>query len=352
MAPLFLYCRPGFEKECAAEIQALSADHGVAGYCSTRPQTGHVLFTPTAPAGQSPTPPLELRALVFTRQWFSVLAHLRGLPPGDRLTPVLGALGPLPEPVAEVWLETPDTNEAKALSRLCRALHGPLRAALAEADLLGGPQARLRLHLCLLGSDEAVLGYSERTDSAPWPGGVPRLKASRHAPSRASLKLEEALLRFVGQDGRNRLLRPGVRAVDLGAAPGGWTWLLTQRGVAVTAVDNGLLAAPLRDSPLIEHLRCDGLRYRPPRPVDWMVCDIVEQPIRIAALALRWLREGWCRRSIFNLKLPMKKRYAEVCRCLAHIESGLAEANVRFGLQCKQLYHDREEVTVYLERSA
>lgn len=351
MAPLFLYCRPGFEKECAAEIQAVATRYGIAGYCSTREQSGHVLFTPAAPDGRPLTALLDLRALVFTRQWFTVLAHLRGLPPKDRLSPVLGALVTLPGPVAEAWIETPDTNESKALARLCRALGSPLRTALAEAGRLGGPQGPLRLHVCLLGPDEVVAGYSERANSAPWPGGVPRLKASRHAPSRASLKLEEALLRFVGQDARNRLLRPGVRAVDLGAAPGGWTWLLTQRGVAVTAVDNGPLAAALRDSPLVEHLRRDGLRYRPPRPVDWMVCDIVEQPIRIAALALRWLREGWCRRSIFNLKLPMKKRYAELCRCLGHIESGLAEAQVAFGLQCKQLYHDREEVTVYLERS-
>ena len=47
----------------------------------------------------------------------------------------------------------------------------------------------------------------------------------------------------------------------------------------------------------------------------------------------------------------MKKRYAEVCRCLAHIEAGLNAAQVPFSLQCKQLYHDREEVTVCVERT-
>ena len=226
-----------------------------------------------------------------------------------------------------------------------------MRAALLEAGRLNGAGGGLRLHVCLLSTSEALIGFSEQVNSAPWPGGVPRLKASRNAPSRASLKLEEALLRFVGQDARNRLLRPGVRAVDLGAAPGGWTWLLTQHGVSVIAVDNGPLDHRLLESPLVQHLCCDGLGYRPPRPVDWMVCDIVEQPTRIAALALRWLREGWCRRTIFNLKLPMKKRYAEVCRCLAHIEAGLNAAQVPFSLQCKQLYHDREEVTVCVERT-
>lgn len=351
MNSLLLYCRSDFEKECAAEILAAAEQHGFTGYCATRPQTGFVLFNPQAQCGKQPALPIPFGSLVFARQWFDVLAHLRGLCPPDRISPILDALRGMPGPVGEVSIETPDTNEAKALSPLCRALQSPMRTALAKAGRYA-PEDPRRLHICLLGPDEAVVGYSDRSNSAPWPGGVPRLKASRNAPSRAALKLEEALLRLTGRDVRHRLLRPGVTAVDLGAAPGGWTWLLAQHGVSVIAVDNGPLAPQLRDSPLIHHLRCDGLTYRPPRTVDWMVCDIVEQPIKIAALAERWLREGWCRRSIFNLKLPMRKRYAEVCRCLQRIEDGLKPAHTAVNMRCKQLYHDREEVTVFVERNA
>lgn len=37
-----------------------------------------------------------------------------------------------------------------------------------------------------------------------------------------------------------------------------------------------------------------------------MVCDMVEKPAKVAALMAQWLVNGWCRETIFNLKLPMK----------------------------------------------
>jgi 23S rRNA (cytidine2498-2'-O)-methyltransferase len=53
---------------------------------------------------------------------------------------------------------------------------------------------------------------------------------------------------------------------------------------------------------------------------------------------------------VFNLKLPMKKRYDEVQRCRAAIEETLARAGVRHRLRLRQLYHDRAEVTGFLAR--
>ena len=70
----------------------------------------------------------------------------------------------------------------------------------------------------------------------------------------------------------------------------------------------------------------------------------------IAALIARWMAEGHCRRAMFNLKLPMKKRYEEILICRRIIEEALDNAEVPFSLSFKQLYHDREEVTGYLAR--
>lgn len=59
--------------------------------------------------------------------------------------------------------------------------------------------------------------------------------------SRAAFKLLEI-------DGKERLLRPGARVVDLGAAPGGWSQVATEKvgtGGAVVAVDL-LELAPIR----------------------------------------------------------------------------------------------------------
>ena len=68
-----------------------------------------------------------------------------------------------------------------------------------------------------------------------------------------------------------------------------------------------------------------------------MVCDIAEQPARIAALVGRWIADGHARRTIFNLKLPMKMRYDEVRRCEAIIHDTIATAGVRHTLSLRQL---------------
>ena len=173
--------------------------------------------------------------------------------------------------------------------------------------------------------------------------GIARLKFPRAAPSRSTLKLEEAFLVLLTEAERARWLAPGGTAVDLGAAPGGWTWQFVQRGLRVIAVDNGPLDAALLESGLVEHRREDGFRFRPARPVDWLVCDMVEQPQRVTQLIGDWLEQGSARRAIFNLKLPMKKRQAMVAECLVALRARLPQAIVR----AKQLYHDREEVTVF-----
>jgi len=138
---------------------------------------------------------------------------------------------------------------------------------------------------------------------------------------------------------------PSIWARRRAAGPGS-----SHGGLRVTAVDNGPLKGDVRDDPLVTHLRADGLAYLPKRPVDWMVCDIVEQPSRIAVLVARWIGEGHARHAIFNLKLPMKKRYAEIERCKRIIEDTLGQARVSYRISLRQLYHDREEVTGFIER--
>jgi len=115
-------------------------------------------------------------------------------------------------------------------------------------------------------------------------------------------------------------------------------------------VDNGPLTDALLATGMVEHLRTDGFRYRPKRPVHWMVCDMVEKPLRIAQLVAEWMARGDCREAIFNLKLPMKKRYQTVAEARQLILSRLQKANIECELRFKQLYHDREEVTGHLRR--
>jgi len=362
MNALLLYCRAGFEPECAAQIQALAAAHAVAGYCQTQRGSAYVLFhTPDQEGVRQLLTALPFPELIFARQWFGATAQLTELPSGDRVSALVATLAAQHLRTQELFVETPDSDSTKPLMALCRSITGPLARALREAQQLApagaSPEPRprgsppMRLHVCFTATDAAIVGAAPIDNSAAWPMGIPRLKAPRGAPSRAALKLEEAFLTFLPWQGtESPALRPGMRAVDLGAAPGGWTWQLVQRHIHVTAVDNGNLAPALLESGLVEHRREDGFRFRPRHAVDWLVCDMVEQPRRIAALLSQWLVEGWCTRAIGNLKLPMKRRYAEVQSCLALIRDNLTAAGVPHRLLCKQLYHDREEVTVFVAR--
>lgn len=349
MESLILYCRPAFEGECAAEIQEHGSAAGCPGYCRAKPDSGYVEYIPyDSRAALELLSRLSFAELIFARQMFAG-RRIDGLPLQDRVSPIVASLGDTR--VSELFVETADTNEAKELLVLCRKLTPPLTQALHAGGLLQEGDAALpRLHVFFLTTNSAYVGVSIRDNSSPWFMGIPRFRFPASAPSRSTLKLEEALHVFLSEQQREQHLTPGMRAVDLGAAPGGWTWQLVRRHLHVTAVDNGPMDAALLDSGLVEHRREDGFRYRPAKPVDWMVCDMVEQPGRVAHLVGSWLAQGWCRECIFNLKLPMKKRYQELQRCAAIIDELVRSAGLRHRLAFKQLYHDREEVTGYLQR--
>lgn len=364
MNALILYCRPGLENDTAAEIMASAAAHGIPGYVKATPGAGWLQFA--SPGEQSVADLLSQQAfagLIFARQWFVLSEHLRELPPEDRVSPLAAAFGK--RRLSEIWVEYPDTNDGKELSKLARGLEGHLQRRLLvppkardearDESGRGAPGRRatktsgLRGHVLLLSGTEALVGVAPVENSARWPLGYPRLRFPKGAPSRSTLKLEEAWHVLLGED-TDAWPRPGQRAVDLGAAPGGWTWQLIQRGCKVTAVDNGPMDATVMNEGPVTHLREDAFAYKPPVAVDWMVCDVVDQPAKVASLVERWLIRGWCRQTIFNLKLPMKKRFQEVEGILARLAGSLEDADIPFQIKARQLYHDREEVTVWVQR--
>lgn len=349
---ILLECRAGFEKECAQEITAIANAMGVEGYVKARPESGFAVFhAHQEEMGEDLGRHLEFRRLVFARQMVRVGEMLAGLPEADRATPIAAAARALGRRFRELWIEMPDTNEGKALASLTRPLAPHLAKALAESGVaVDDAKAGERLHVFFVGGRACYVGTADIANSARWPMGIVRLRMPAAAPSRSALKLAEALLEFFDEREREKRFAPGMTAVDLGASPGGWTWQLVQRHMRVTAVDNGAIDPALLESGQVKHRREDGFHYRPPEPVDWMVCDMVESPSRIARLAASWVAQGWCAASIFNLKLPMKKRWEEVERCRALIDEALGGRG--YFLRVKQLSHDREEVTAYLARRA
>jgi 23S rRNA (cytidine2498-2'-O)-methyltransferase len=358
---LICLCRGGFESECAQETVALADAGGISGRLQDG-ASGYVEFVPSAPAQTMAWDDLaDWRRHIFARECLTAFTRLDSLPRSDRLAPNMAALTGRGERFGDAWVEAPDSDEGKALAPFCKSFGNALIGGLKKARLLEdrAPAGRTnvanpadrreqplrRLHAFFPQSDKVYLCSADPARSTPWPQGIPRLKFPREAPSRSTLKLDEALLVLLDDGERERWLKPGMNAVDLGAAPGGWTWQLVRRSLRVTAVDNGPMDRALLDSGLVTHRREDGFRFRPPKPVDWMVCDMVEQPRRVAELVARWFAQRACRFAIVNLKLPMKKRYEETRLCLDLIERGAAGSIAT--LRAKQLYHDREEITIF-----
>ena len=383
-----LYCRPGFEQDCAQEaLRQAKQQKPIIGI--EQPaivgDSGYVVVALNEHK-------LSWRELIFTRQLIRLHRSIAALPERDRLTPILDAIATLPGTFGTLWLEAPDTNDGKLLSTFTRRFQPLLETALREQGRLQdnlqntvrpepdettshptkqpkdgcqvvgyveGP-ARTgklpRLHIFFPDKNSVMIGSSDPHNSADAIMGIVRQSMPAEAPSRSTMKLAEAIEVFMDRSEQTRLLRQGMQAVDLGAAPGGWTWQLVKRGIRVTAVDNGPMKGaldnhPLAQHPLVQHLRQDGFKYAPRKAVDWLVCDMVEKPSKVALLIGEWFAAGWCKHAIFNLKLPMKQRVAALDSALGGIRKRLDEEGINYRMMAKQLYHDREEVTVFLTKT-
>lgn len=329
-----LYCRPGFERDCVEETQAKAIE--------AVENSGYVVL--------QGKPRLDFTQLAFARQLISLHSEVNGLPDRDRLTPLLAGISDAPEQFSALYLEVPDTNEGKTLSGFTRRFQPLLEDKLRAASRLVDDPALPRLHIFFPDKNRALIGISDPHNSSSSLNGIHRVSMAHDAPSRSYLKLAEAFEVFLNKTEQAELLKPGMTAIDLGAAPGGWTWQLVQRGLKVVAVDNGPLKGATASHPSIKHLRQDGFSFRPQRPVDWLVCDMVEQPQRVATLMTEWFVGRLTQRAIFNLKLPMKKRVVALNAALDSMRSILNAKGIRYRMETKQLYHDREEVTVFLAR--
>jgi len=171
-------------------------------------------------------------------------------------------------------------------------------------------------------------------------GGQRRMADDRDAPSRSYLKVEEAYGVLEAEPMEGELV------VDLGAAPGGWSFSAAKRGARVIAIDNGPLKEGALDNPLIEHRREDAFAYRPSadEPVDWLFCDLVEDPNHVVHnLITPWLINGWCRRFVVNLKIGRVDATALLAEMTRADSPFVKHTSL---LRVRHLYHDREEFTL------
>ena len=343
---IILLCRPGFEKECAGEIMEQANQLLFPAYIQTKEQSAFVLLVSSSDQLTSELiTKIDFRELIFTRQWFATSKNILQLPETNRLPDILSTIEQFDTNFYDVELDYPDTNVGKSLSKFCKQFKPHLVSSLKKKKLLS-PHAGWRLHLFFTDSQHVNIGITPVENSAADAMGIPRLKMPRTAPSRSTLKLEEAIHWFLSTEQQSQLIKNGMTVVDLGAAPGGWTWQFVQRDCLVTAIDNGPMQNELMQTGMVEHLQTDAFTYTPKKKVDWLVCDMAERPLHVSRLIARWFTSGQCSNTIFNLKLPMKKRLASTQECITLLQQELTEAKLEYSIMAKQLYHDREEITV------
>lgn len=181
-----------------------------------------------------------------------------------------------------------------------------------------------------------------------WTGGARRFAREEGQLSRAEFKLLEALEHF------GAALPANGTALDLGAAPGGWTRILRQNGLRVLAVD----PAPVDPSLLSD----EGVRVVRGRGQDWLerlkqaggqfdviLCDAhmdAREAARLMVDAAPLMRLTSF--AILNLALPSHE--ADGTDPVTLTQQALKHLRTRYRtVRARQLFHNRNEVMVFLQ---
>ena len=171
-----------------------------------------------------------------------------------------------------------------------------------------------------------------------WKGGMPHYSYSDAFQfiSRAEYKLKEALEHFAID------LHPMKRAADLGAAPGGWTKVLSDGGLEVSSIDPSRLNPVIEKRPNVRyyHMTVEEYLTLPLNDtfdivVNDMKMDVAESMAIIQSFHDRITPGGVV---VMTLKLPREFSYKDLRRQLDSL-MGFER------LGCRQLFHNRSEVT-------
>ena len=167
--------------------------------------------------------------------------------------------------------------------------------------------------------------------SSPFRHGEARFVEDREAPpNRAYLKLWEALTVARCYPG------PGDRCLDLGASPGGWTWVLQQLGADVLSIDKAPLDSAIAALPRVTQRQQSAFALKPEEvgPIDFLCSDVICYPARLLRLVETWLASGLVRNFICTIKFQAETDH-ETARAFAAIP----------GSRVLHLFHNKHELT-------
>ena len=157
-----------------------------------------------------------------------------------------------------------------------------------------------------------------------------KFEENREAPSRAYLKLWELFTR------EGFCPKPSEKCLELGSAPGGWTWVLRSLSTSVIAVDKGEMDSRLLEQKQVIWLQQDAFSIKPEEigPVDWFFSDLICYPARLLEVVKEWSEKGLAQNFVCTLKFKGKTDFETL------------EAFLRLpGSKARHLHHNKHEVT-------
>lgn len=319
-------CRAGFEAQLYEEL----------GWGKKHPiLLGPALVASEPFTGENPLP----QPPTFARMGFLVNAVVRS--PAE-------AAEALPDAPCKVQVWVPDTDVANARAGEAAAWAETIAAIRSEEGLVD-PETPWKAseagawlgQVVLIGPGVGVVGRVRAREAMSLSaGGRARMKRTSEAPSRAAMKLDEAIDWYGVTPGKGDL------CVDLGSAPGGWTRRLAERGARVWSVDPANLAPDVLKMARVKHFKASAFEFEPDEPADFLFCDMAWRPLEVAQLLGKWARKGWAAQLVANIKLPMTDKLPTLLRVKRTLEDGGWKQ-----LRMRQLYHDRDEITVTARRA-
>ncbi|HYE11934.1 MAG TPA: SAM-dependent methyltransferase, partial [Patescibacteria group bacterium] len=187
---------------------------------------------------------------------------------------------------------------------------------------------------CYIGMSPSDLNLST------WSGGMIHYKKEDADISRAKYKLMEVLSTFELD------LSDIHSALDLGAAPGGWTSVLLEKKIAVTAVDTGDMDERLNKYKNYTYIKANASEVElPEQRFDLLTSDMSWNAKNTALLvnrASKFLKDGGY--AIVTVKL-MSDKVRRTIREVKEIYQEIFDV-----MAAKQLFHNRDEITLLLRK--
>lgn len=180
-------------------------------------------------------------------------------------------------------------------------------------------------------------------------------------PSRAYLKLYEAFYRLGAWP------KQGQICMDLGACPGGWTWVLRQLGADVTAIDRTSLDERLMNDQHVTFFKKNAFLVTPDSlgqdatkavapsrsapstganpatlpsgTIDWLVSDVVATPDRQIPFFESWAKSEKAKNLIFTVKLIGTDGLSDTVREINRLRKDL-------GIEAIHLFNNKNEFTI------